>query len=280
MKNKNSSERETRIKKQLISTGVYIALAAAVVGITSNSVKNILGGTDGYEIPEIDQTENDIVLPSLDEQDDNPDYTLPSQTDHEYPGSIVSETPGNVSAEVTEPVTDNNSAVSGEPNDVQEEVIPTPDAGQNQPQTPDFDSPDPPSVRVKPADGYVSREFSKDELLYTPTMNDFRTHDGIDITGDIGSPVLAFASGIITDIYNDALMGTTVVIKHSGGLVSSYSNLSETLPQGIEVGAVVEVGSTIGGIGETAIIESAEVPHVHFELYKDEVCVNPEEYLS
>jgi murein DD-endopeptidase MepM/ murein hydrolase activator NlpD len=111
-------------------------------------------------------------------------------------------------------------------------------------------------------------------------MNDFRTHSGIDITGDIGSPVCAFASGVVAEIRNDAFLGVTVVLEHSGGMVSSYSNLAENLPQEISVGAFVEVGQTIGGIGETAIIESADVPHVHFELYLNETCVNPEDYLS
>ena len=291
MKNKNNGERETRIKKQLISTGVYIALAAAVVGITSNSVKNILGGKEGYDIPEIDKTGGSkIVIPSVDEKNavkkpdskgtsDKESENLPPQTQHEFPGTTVSETPGGVNAEITEP-SGGNSAVSGEPDDITQANDIENSEAQKPLSAEDFDGTEPPSVRVKPAGGYVSREFSNDELLYTPTMNDFRTHSGIDITGDIGSPVSAFADGIITDIYNDALMGTTVVIKHSGGLVSSYSNLSEQLPQGIAVGAAVEVGSIIGGIGETALIESAEVPHVHFELYENEICVDPEEYLS
>lgn len=289
MKNENNSERKSRFKKQLVSTGVYIALAAAVVGITSSSVKKILGGTEGYEIPEPqDLTKSTIRLPSLDTPtEETPGETktfpLPAQTDYEYPGAAVSETQSGVTAEITDvlpelpeaPLSTNMSTSTGEPEDSLGAVLPG-----------DGDGPDsesdllPPSVRVKPAAGYISREFSQDELLYTPTMNDFRTHDGIDITGDIGSPVSAFADGVITDVYQDALMGTTVVIRHSGGLVSSYSNLSEELPQGIEPGAAVKVGTAIGGIGESAIIESAEVPHVHFSLYQDEICINPEEYLS
>ena len=286
MKNKNSSERGLKIKKQLISTGLYISLAATVLGITSNSVKKILGGTADYEIPENGGT--NIVLPTLDDPKEN---DLPKQAAHEFPadgaGDMVSEQPDGVTAEITEnaqseafPLADSTpiasealppegESVSGEPADV-----------QTLPETQKINENTVPSVRVRPVAGYISREFSADELLYTPTMNDFRTHHGIDITGDIGSPVSAFADGEIADVYNDPFMGTTVVIRHSGGLVSSYSNLSEELPQGIAVGNFVKVGDTIGGIGETAIIESAEVPHVHFEIYKDEICVNPEDYIS
>lgn len=268
LKNRNTSERSSKIKKQLISTGVYIALAVAVVGITSNSVKNILIGNDGYDIPD-SASVHEIQLPELDK---DMLAQLPKQTEHDFPEAAdpVSETPEGVNAQVSETAPE-DSAVSGEP-EVYEQETPEP--------TPLAESKLPPSVRVNPSSGYISREFSDSELIYTPTMNDFRTHSGIDITGDIGSPVIAFASGTVADIYNDPFMGVTVVIEHSGGMVSSYSNLSEQLPQDIAIGASVEVGQTIGGIGETAIIESAEVPHVHFELYLNETCVNPEDYIS
>ena len=275
-----------KIKRQLVSAGVYIALAAAVLFITSNSVKKIMNSTDGYELPEVDTVPQKVVLPKLDEKDssewedrkkeDSPSVSLPEQKEIIPQDIIVSDAPGGVSAQINEipemPL--ENIPISGEPDDENvQENIPQDDLSR-------FDSKEIPGVRVKPASGYISREFSRDELIYTPTMNDFRTHDGIDITGDIGSPVVAFADGVIEDVYNDPFMGTTVVIRHSGGLVSCYSNLSETLPQNVSAGSVVTVGTTIGGIGESAIVESAEVPHVHFELYKDELCIDPEEYLT
>lgn len=287
MKKKNNSERNLKIKRQLISAGVYIALAVTVLLITSNSVKKILNSTNGYEIPEFDTTPQKIVFPSIDKNNEEKNTennknslsgTLPDQKDIVPDDIIVSDAPNNVSSQIDETVTElpaENIPISGEPND----DVPAPEnIVQNDLSR--FDSDVIPDVRVKPTSGYISREYSKDELIYTPTMNDFRTHDGIDITGDIGSPVVAFADGVIEDIYADPFMGTTVVIRHSGGLVSCYSNLSENLPQNVQIGNVVTVGSTIGGIGESAIVESAEVPHVHFELYKDELCIDPEEYLG
>lgn len=263
MKRKNNSEKTAKIKRQLISTGVYIALAAAVLGITSNSVSKILDGGKGYDLPQnTDIYDHSIRLPELDEKEE---FELPEQAEFEFPEKTesVAETPEGVNAEVSE---------EKQPEPEQEK--------QESPSSAPGQADIPPAVRVRPVAGYISREFSDDELIYTPTMNDFRTHSGIDITGDIGSPVCAFANGTVAEIRNDAFMGITVVLQHSGGMVSSYSNLSENLPQNIYVGSYVEVGQTIGGIGETAIIESADVPHVHFELYLNETCVNPEDYLS
>ncbi len=288
-KNKNETERKQRIKKYVVSTGVYIALAAAVLGITSNSVKKILNSTDGYELPETNPQTKTIKLPALEDsgkKTQNANDTskaentvLPEQKEYDPSDLFVSDTPGNISSEVSdvpEIIVPENTPISGEPDDVETpmpEVTPEEDISR-------FESDILPDVIIHPTAGYISREFSDDELIYAPTMNDFRTHNGIDITGDIGTPVSAIADGIVEDVYDDPFMGTTVVIRHSGGLVSCYSNLSPELPQNIQVGAVVDVGMTIGGIGESAIIESADVAHVHFELYKDEMCVDPEEYLA
>jgi murein DD-endopeptidase MepM/ murein hydrolase activator NlpD len=288
LKNKNKSEKSLKIKRQLTSVGVYIALAVTVLLITSNSVKKILNSTDGYDIPNVSVTPQKVIVPSIENKEKSDENTknnsappaiIPQQKDITPDDVIVSDLPSGVSAQVTEqvPVAPPDVMSSGEPDD-----LPVPPA-VDVPKENDlsrFDSKIEPNVRTKPASGYISREFSKDELIYTPTMNDFRTHDGIDITGDIGSPVVAFADGVVEDIYDDPFMGTTVVMRHSGGLVSCYSNLSENLPANVTVGAVISVGSTIGGIGESAIIESAEVPHVHFELYKNELCIDPEEYLG
>lgn len=265
-------EQSKKIKKQLVSAGVYIALAAAVVGITSNSVKKILDGADGYEIPNLDYENKNISLPELSEpklvESGRVPTDLPPQTEYEFPSEVTSENPSGISAEVNESDASENLSVSGEPDGAADEPIPAPV----------FDDVLP-TVRVRPVNGYIGKEFSEDELIYAPTMNDFRTHDGVDIVGDIGTPVSALADGTVADVYDDPFMGTTVVLKHSGGLVSSYSNLSAELPQEIYVGAAVSVGDTIGGIGETALIESAEVPHVHVSIFLDEHAVDPEEYL-
>lgn len=265
-------EQSKKIKKQLVSAGVYIALAAAVVGITSNSVKKILDGADGYEIPNLDYENKNISLPELSEpklvESGRVPTDLPPQTEYEFPSEVTSENASGISAEVNESDASENLSVSGEPDGAADEPIPAPV----------FDDVLP-TVRVRPVNGYIGKEFSEDELIYAPTMNDFRTHDGVDIVGDIGTPVSALADGTVADVYDDPFMGTTVVLKHSGGLVSSYSNLSAELPQEIYVGASVSVGDTIGGIGETALIESAEVPHVHVSIFLNEHAVDPEEYL-
>ena len=85
--------------------------------------------------------------------------------------------------------------------------------------------------------------------MYSATMKDYRTHSGVDIVGEEGAEVLAYTAGTVKEIYDDVLMGRTVVIEHEYGLVSYYMNLAETMPEGIEAGAQVKAGDVIGYVG-------------------------------
>ena len=115
---------------------------------------------------------------------------------------------------------------------------------------------------------------------YSISMNDYRTHAGIDIEGDIGSNVRAVADGFITEIRDDPLMGKTVVISHDGEITSIYMNLQTALPQNIVVGAYILAGDVIGGVGQSSMIEMSDVPHLHFEMKLDGVHVDPFDYID
>ena len=131
-----------------------------------------------------------------------------------------------------------------------------------------------------PIEGTVSKEYSGFELVYSDTMNDYRTHGGIDIVSEDGMSVVSTESGKIINVYNDPLWGTTVEIEHSGGFTSCYRNLSDTLPEGIETGSYVAAGGVIGTVGTTALVEIGENTHLHFEMCLNGNKVDPLEYLS
>ena len=75
-------------------------------------------------------------------------------------------------------------------------------------------------------------------------------------------------------------MGTCISISHSGGAVSTYKNVSPELPDGIKVGETVAGGQLIAVGGESALMEVAEEPHVHFELTVGGKSVDPTEYIT
>jgi murein DD-endopeptidase MepM/ murein hydrolase activator NlpD len=133
------------------------------------------------------------------------------------------------------------------------------------------------SVFTWPVRGEVLSGFSLEVLAYDETMGDWRTHSGMDIAASLGAQVGAIASGTVEQVYDDDLMGTTVVIDHGDGLKSSYSNLASTPT--VSPGDAVSPGSVIGSVGETALAEQTRAAHLHLELTQDGISVDPANYL-
>ena len=133
---------------------------------------------------------------------------------------------------------------------------------------------------ILPVDGSISIDFSDTVPVFSQTMNDYRTHLGVDISASLGSDVVAVADGTVTNVWDDPFMGTCVSIEHSGNAVSIYKNLDPTVKDGIIIGASVKSGDVIGAIGESAMNEIAEEPHLHYELKVDNKHVDPKGFLK
>ena len=131
---------------------------------------------------------------------------------------------------------------------------------------------------ISPLDGTTVTVFSMTELLYDETMADWRTHDGLDIQAAEGDAVKTAADGVVLQVVEDELMGTTVVIEHAGGYTTHYSSLQETPP--VEEGQEVWAGDIIGYVGTTAAAESAMGPHLHFSVSLNGEVVDPAEYVG
>lgn len=130
---------------------------------------------------------------------------------------------------------------------------------------------------VWPVAGETITEYSVDALVFNETMQDWRTHDAIDIAAAIGTQVMAVSNGEVISIENDVLYGTTVVIKHANDVESIYSNLA-TQPT-VSVGDSVSVGQVIGSVGDTAMCESSLENHLHFALKEAGKSIDPQIYL-
>ena len=137
-----------------------------------------------------------------------------------------------------------------------------------------------PEFRVPVEGGIVMKTASPVLPVWSATMNDYRTHRGVDFSAAPGTAVLASAPGIVTETRRDPMMGVTVSMKHAGGAVSRYQNLSEDSLGVLKVGETVAAGQLVGTVGETALIESAEENHLHFELEVDGRPVDPAEYMA
>ncbi len=131
---------------------------------------------------------------------------------------------------------------------------------------------------VKPVEGEISREFAKDNLIYSETLQEWVTHTGIDIKADKTTVVKSAEEGTVKSIKNDPRYGITIVIEHQDGFQTVYANLLTS--EFVVEGEKVEKNQSIGTVGNTAIFEIADESHLHFEILKDSVQVDPNLYIK
>lgn len=99
-----------------------------------------------------------------------------------------------------------------------------------------------------------------------------RTHGGIDIQGNVGDPVVAFAGGKVSVSPNNGAAGNTVRITHDDGSVTKYFHLDGF---SVRNGQRVEAGDQIGTMGRTGNTPAKGDTHLHFELWRDGRKVDP-----
>lgn len=133
------------------------------------------------------------------------------------------------------------------------------------------------SAKQWPLEGEVLGSFSKDTLTYSETMADWRTHEGLDIAADQGAQVCAADAGTVTAVYEDDFLGSVVVVSHKGDISTLYANLTET--PSVAVGDTVTAGQALGQVGKTALLETSEPDHLHFEVFSGGNAIDPLEYL-
>lgn len=149
------------------------------------------------------------------------------------------------------------------------------------------------SLRLEmPVTGEVVKKFDKENLQYSTTMQQWETHEGIDIACDLGTEVKAAGNGKVVDVLNDDVLipgiksgyGVKVIIDHGNDLRTIYCNLDPEVK--VKKGDTVKKGQVIGVTGDTAVRESAAVEgsHLHFIVLKksgkEYVTVDPQDFLQ
>ncbi len=130
---------------------------------------------------------------------------------------------------------------------------------------------------IRPVEGKIIKESSIDEVVYWETLDVWKIHEGIDIASDEGTSVKAIESGKVVGVKTDPIFGKLVLINHGQTVVSIYCNLDEKVK--VKEGDTVKKGDVIGKVGNTAYGEIEEESHLHFELMKDSVYVDPADYI-
>jgi murein DD-endopeptidase MepM/ murein hydrolase activator NlpD len=107
-----------------------------------------------------------------------------------------------------------------------------------------------------------------------PFTQRVRFHGGIDIATVYGAPIQATARGVVTESDRDPYYGHFVKIDHGNGYETLFGHMSKRVAT---PGQEVERGDVIGRVGSTGRSTS---PHIHYEVFKDGVRVNPRKYIG
>jgi murein DD-endopeptidase MepM/ murein hydrolase activator NlpD len=117
-----------------------------------------------------------------------------------------------------------------------------------------------------PVAGHITSYFG---YRYHPILHFTRFHAGVDFGASWGSPIVAAADGQVAAAGWAGGYGRQVRIAHGGGIVSSYSHMSQIVAA---PGSFVHAGQLIGYVGSSGLSTG---PHVHFEVQKDGTPINP-----
>jgi stage II sporulation protein Q len=109
-------------------------------------------------------------------------------------------------------------------------------------------------------------------------QNQYHPNTGIDIAvkDSEAFDVMAALSGTVTKVQEDALLGNVIEIEHDDNIVTRYSSVKDMK---VAMGEKVEQGQALATAGKSLFNEEAGV-HVHFEIRKNDVPVNPQVYLN
>lgn len=224
------------------SAYLYLAMALMIVGVATASIFALNRSTDDLPTYSTPEFSFGVALPPEDSQ---PQVIIPLPPEESEEQPVFGENSG-----ITEDTSSDAPVIKEEP------------------------------AYVLPIEGgEVQKKCALDKLVFSQTMQDYRTHAGIDITAELGDPVLCYAPGVVESVKEDPLLGVTVTVKHEYGLVTVYANLDATLAQGITPGKQLAVGQVLGYVGNTALSEKAERPHLHFEMILNGARIDPENEL-
>lgn len=243
----------------ILGKGFYIVLLLGVAAVGLSGY--YLLGRPGLEPAQPTVGDTSVVLPDSEANGPEPEGYLDARQSAAQPPAASTAKPAPIEVEP-------------------KQQPPTPVPEEKQSEQPQQEAqPEKPAALVFtwPVKGEVLRDFSVETLALDPTLGDWRTHGGLDIAAPVGMEVLAMAAGTVTEVYEDGLMGTTVVVDHGDGLSSAYANLAGQPT--VEPGDWVDTGTLLGAVGQTAIAESGMSPHLHLEAWKDGAPADPRELL-
>lgn len=236
MGKKINFDEKSKFKRFLSGKGFYVALAVCLVAVCGVAV-----GTFVNSLPQL-------------------------SSDSSNPASVVSTAPTTGEKPVDKPVTN-----------IPDDRTTTTQAPTTTTKRTDVNvGPAPAELFVLPLSNEVLAEYSDGKQVYSKTMADWRTHNGVDFKGEKGQKIKALADGTILAIETDPLWGKVVTIDHGFGIKSRYCGIE---PGDIAKGQKVKVSEIIGTLGDIPC-ELLDGPHLHLEITVNGAYTDPVEAIG
>ena len=127
------------------------------------------------------------------------------------------------------------------------------------------------SETVDPVDGFLSSPFGWREH---PIDGGEKFHYGVDLAVDSGTAIAAFAAGTVEYIGESDVYGLYFQLDHGNGVKTFYAHCSELC---VRQGETVAAGEKVAESGATGEVTG---PHLHFEIKREGVRLNPVYYIN
>ena len=245
-----------QIKKFLRSRGFTLALLACLVAAAAAGVWAVRTVRD-----ELKKSYDDLTTPQ-EEPAPEPQLTLDPQEDDvwQQPVTDAAESAANVPKPASSASSSGAQSGSGsvrEPSALQTESSPASSSAA--------------PASTQPVSGRVLNSYSGDELVYSKTLGDWRTHNGVDYAAEKGAEVAAPAAGKVVETGTDDKWGPVVAIEDESGRVWRVCGTADAK---VKKGDTVSAGQTIGKVGSVSC-ECAEESHIHLEVMEGEKYLDP-----
>jgi len=119
---------------------------------------------------------------------------------------------------------------------------------------------------ARPVNGHQTSGFG---MRRHPLLGYSRFHKGVDFGAPYGSPIYAATDGVVSFAGRHGGHGNYVMLKHGGDIATGYAHMSRFA---VGYGERVARGQVIGYVGSTGLSTG---PHLHYEVYKGGVAINP-----
>ena len=124
---------------------------------------------------------------------------------------------------------------------------------------------------TQPVSGRILNSYSGDELVYSKTLGDWRTHNGVDYACAEGSEVSAPCSGKVTETGTDGRWSSVVTLEDASGRLWRVCGVNSPA---VKPGDTVTAGQKLGTVG-TISCECAEEAHIHLEVLQNGQYLDP-----